>query len=42
LNFVVEVTDTDHLSKVLQAVERVEGVISAKRLRAWQDHRTSA
>lgn len=42
LNFVIEVTDTDHLSKVLQAVERVEGVISAKRLRAWQDHRTSA
>jgi GTP pyrophosphokinase len=42
LNFVVEVTDTDHLSKVLQAVERVEGVISARRLRAWQDHRTSA
>jgi hypothetical protein len=27
---------------VLQAVERVEGVISARRLRAWQDHRTSA
>jgi GTP pyrophosphokinase len=42
LNFVVEVTDTDHLSRVLQAVERVEGVISAKRLRAWQDHRASA
>ena len=37
LDFVVEVSDTHHLAKVMKAVERVDGVITAKRVRAWQD-----
>ncbi len=37
LDFVIEVTDTEHLHRVLQAVERVEGVISARRVRTWQE-----
>jgi GTP pyrophosphokinase len=37
LDFVIEVTDVDHLNRVLQAIERVEGVITARRIRAWQD-----
>jgi GTP pyrophosphokinase len=37
LDFVIEVADTDHLNRVLKAVERVEGVITARRVRAWQD-----
>ncbi len=37
LDFVIEVTDTAHLSRVLKAVERVEGVITARRVRAWLD-----
>lgn len=36
LDFVIEVADTQHLRKVLEAVERVEGVISARRVRTWQ------
>jgi guanosine-3',5'-bis(diphosphate) 3'-pyrophosphohydrolase len=39
LDFVVEVTDTEHLDRVLKAVERVDGVITARRVRAWQDVR---
>ncbi|MCP9453295.1 MAG: bifunctional (p)ppGpp synthetase/guanosine-3',5'-bis(diphosphate) 3'-pyrophosphohydrolase [Nitrospira sp.] len=37
LNFVVEVTDTTHLQRVLRAIERVEGVITARRVRSWQE-----
>jgi GTP pyrophosphokinase len=37
LNFVVEVTDTTHLSRVLRAIERVDGVITARRVRSWQE-----
>jgi GTP diphosphokinase / guanosine-3',5'-bis(diphosphate) 3'-diphosphatase len=37
LNFIVEVSDTHHLEQVLKAVERVEGVITARRIRAWQE-----
>ncbi len=36
LDFVIEVADTQHVQKVLEAVERVEGVISARRVRTWQ------
>lgn len=36
LDFVIEVTDTNHLSRVLQAIERVAGVITARRVRSWQ------
>lgn len=37
LDFVIEVADTEHLHRVLQAVERIEGVISARRVRTWQE-----
>ena len=37
LDFVVEVSDTRHLEQVIKAVERVDGVITARRLRAWQE-----
>lgn len=37
LDFIVEVSDTNHLEQVLKAVERVDGVITARRVRAWQE-----
>jgi GTP pyrophosphokinase len=37
LDFVIEVQDTTHLDKVLKAIEKVEGVITARRVRAWHD-----
>jgi GTP diphosphokinase / guanosine-3',5'-bis(diphosphate) 3'-diphosphatase len=37
LDFVVEVNDTKHINHVLKAIERVDGVISARRVRAWQE-----
>lgn len=37
LDFVVEIVDTNHLNRVLKAVERVEGVITARRLRSWRE-----
>jgi len=37
LDFVVEIADTQHLSRVLTAIEGVEGVITARRIRAWQE-----
>ncbi|MEK6619055.1 MAG: bifunctional (p)ppGpp synthetase/guanosine-3',5'-bis(diphosphate) 3'-pyrophosphohydrolase [Nitrospirota bacterium] len=37
LDFVVEVTDTEHLDRLLKAIERVDGVITARRIRAWQE-----
>jgi GTP pyrophosphokinase len=37
LDFVVEVSGTQHLDQVLKAVEHVDGVITARRLRAWQE-----
>jgi GTP diphosphokinase / guanosine-3',5'-bis(diphosphate) 3'-diphosphatase len=36
LDFVVEVSNTAHLGRVLKAIEGVEGVITARRIRAWQ------
>lgn len=36
LHFVVEIADTNHLSRVLKAIERVDGVITARRLRSWR------
>ena len=32
----IEVKDTAHLDRVLKAIERVDGVIRARRVRAWQ------
>ncbi|CUS39923.1 RelA/SpoT family protein [Candidatus Nitrospira nitrificans] len=37
LDFVVEIADTSHLNRVLKAVERVKGVITARRLRSWRE-----
>jgi GTP pyrophosphokinase len=37
LDFVIEIADTTHLARVLKAIERVDGVITARRMRAWQD-----
>lgn len=37
LDFVVEIADTAHLNRVLRAIERVEGVITARRVRTWQE-----
>jgi GTP diphosphokinase / guanosine-3',5'-bis(diphosphate) 3'-diphosphatase len=37
LNFVVEVQDTAHLDRVLKAIERIDGVITARRIRAWHE-----
>ncbi|MDH4080013.1 MAG: bifunctional (p)ppGpp synthetase/guanosine-3',5'-bis(diphosphate) 3'-pyrophosphohydrolase [Nitrospira sp.] len=36
LHFVVEISDTNHLYRVLKAIERVNGVITARRLRSWR------
>jgi GTP pyrophosphokinase len=37
LDFIVEISGTDHLDQVLKAIERVDGVITARRVRAWQE-----
>ncbi|MGQ0810039.1 MAG: RelA/SpoT family protein [Nitrospiraceae bacterium] len=37
LDFVIEIADTAHLAQVLKAIERVDGVITARRVRAWQE-----
>ena len=37
LDFVVEVQGTAHLERVLKAIERVEGVITARRVRSWHE-----
>jgi len=37
LDFVVEISDEAHVNRVLKAIERVEGVISARRVRSWQE-----
>jgi GTP pyrophosphokinase len=37
LDFVIDVVDTAHLDRVLKAIERVDGVITARRVRSWQE-----
>ncbi|WP_455377109.1 RelA/SpoT family protein [Petrachloros mirabilis] len=37
LDFIVEISNTQHLEEVLKAIERVDGVITARRVRAWQE-----
>jgi GTP pyrophosphokinase len=37
LDFVIEITDTAHLNRVLKSIEKVDGVITARRIRAWQE-----
>ena len=36
-DFVIEITNTLQLERTLEAIGRVQGVISAKRVRNWQD-----
>ncbi len=37
LDFVIEISNTLHLERTLEAIGRVDGVISAKRVRSWQN-----
>jgi GTP pyrophosphokinase len=37
LDFVIEIADTGHLGRVMKTIERVDGVITARRVRTWQD-----
>ncbi|MFO0699319.1 MAG: bifunctional (p)ppGpp synthetase/guanosine-3',5'-bis(diphosphate) 3'-pyrophosphohydrolase [Nitrospira sp.] len=39
LDFIVEIADTAHLNQVLKTIERIDGVITARRIRSWQ-HRS--
>lgn len=39
LDFIVEVKDTAHIERVLKAVERIDGVLQARRIRSWQDNK---
>ncbi|MBX3327121.1 MAG: bifunctional (p)ppGpp synthetase/guanosine-3',5'-bis(diphosphate) 3'-pyrophosphohydrolase [Nitrospira sp.] len=36
LDFIVEIADTAHLNRVLKTIERIDGVITARRVRSWQ------
>lgn len=40
LDFVVEVSNILHLDRTLEAVGQIEGVISAKRVRGWEEPRS--
>jgi len=33
----VEVQNTAHLERVLKAIERIDGVLQARRVRSWQE-----
>jgi GTP pyrophosphokinase len=37
LDFIIEIGGTQHLDQVLKTIERVDGVITARRVRAWQE-----
>jgi GTP pyrophosphokinase len=37
LDFVLEIADTAHLNRVLKTIERIGGVITARRVRSWQE-----
>jgi len=37
LDFIIEIGGTQHLDQVLKAIERVDGVITARTVRAWQE-----
>lgn len=37
LDFIIEIAGTQHLDQVLKTIERVDGVITARRVRAWQE-----
>src|SRR2546425_10163272 len=37
LDFIVEVQNTAHLERVLKDIERIDGVLQARRVRRWQE-----
>ena len=37
LDFIVEIQNTAHLDRVLKAIERIDGVLQARRVRTWQE-----
>jgi GTP diphosphokinase / guanosine-3',5'-bis(diphosphate) 3'-diphosphatase len=37
LDFILEIQNTAHLDRVLKAVERIDGVLQARRVRSWQE-----
>ena len=37
LDFIVEIQNTAHLDRILKAVESIQGVLQARRVRTWQD-----
>jgi GTP pyrophosphokinase len=37
LDFIVEVQNTAHLERVLKAIEKIDGVLQARRVRTWQE-----
>lgn len=37
LDFIVEVQDTAHLDRVVKAIEKIDGVLQARRIRTWQE-----
>src|SRR2546427_279244 len=37
LDFIVEVQNTAHLERVLKDIERIDGVLQARRVRSWQE-----
>jgi guanosine-3',5'-bis(diphosphate) 3'-pyrophosphohydrolase len=36
LDFIVEVQNTTHVDRVLKAIEKIDGVLQARRVRSWQ------
>jgi len=37
LDFIVAVQNTAHLNRVIKAIEKIEGVLQARRIRTWQE-----
>ena len=37
LDFIVEVQNTAHLDRVVKAIEKIDGVLQARRIRTWQE-----
>jgi GTP pyrophosphokinase len=36
LDFIVEVQNTAHVDRVVKAIEKIDGVLQARRVRSWQ------
>jgi GTP pyrophosphokinase len=37
LDFIIEIQNTSHLDRVIKAIERIDGVLHARRMRTWQE-----